>query len=81
MMENQTMQGARGQVCKCRRNFKIVTPILMILFATIFSLGAQGYLTHYEVSNLWPVLVGLAGIVKLEQANCPCDRDCNCDCR
>ena len=67
-----------GKVCKdcgwgtCRCFHHVTIPILMILFATVFLLGYQGYISEDAVSFFWPMLVGVAGLVKLYESNCKC---------
>ena len=50
-------------VCKCPHH-KVV-PVLVILFGLTFLLGAWGTFTASTVNTIWPVLVILAGAMKL----------------
>lgn len=56
--------------CGCSHHS--IIPILMILFATSFLLDYQGVLAAGSVNVIWPILVGIAGIVKLEEDKCEC---------
>lgn len=49
-----------------------IVPILMILFGTSFLLQYQGILTVEAVNIIWPILVGIAGVVKLTEDKCGC---------
>ncbi len=60
----------KGDVCSCGHHS--IIPILMILFATSFLLKFQGLLSADSVNIIWPILVGIAGVVKLTEANCDC---------
>ena len=46
--------------------FTHLVPILIILLALLFLLQAMNMLSHAVVSVVWPILLGLIGIVKLE---------------
>ncbi|MBX4211114.1 hypothetical protein KW783_04060 [Candidatus Parcubacteria bacterium] len=62
---------AKGEkTCTCGHHTTI--PVLMILFAVTFLLGNQGYLTSSAVQTIWPILVGIAGLVKLAEHHCGC---------
>jgi len=56
--------------CDCFHHHTI--PVLMVLFATVFLLGYQGYISAEAVNFFWPLLVGVAGLVKLYEASCRC---------
>ncbi len=45
-----------------------LTPILIILLALAFLLESMGMLSHPVVAVVWPILLGLIGVVKLEAA-------------
>mgnify|MGYP001608773819 FL=1 len=49
--------------------FRHLVPILIILLALTFLLKSMGMLSAPVVSVLWPILLGLIGIVKLEEAS------------
>lgn len=61
---------AKGSVCECGHHN--VIPILIILFATAFLLKYQGLLSADAVNVIWPILVGLGGVVKMTEHNCDC---------
>lgn len=60
----------RGGMCGCGHHN--IVPILMILFGTSFLLQYQGILTVEAVNIIWPILVGIAGVVKLTEDKCGC---------
>ena len=43
-----------------------LVPILIILLALLFLLESMGMLSRAVVSVVWPILLGLIGVVKLE---------------
>ena len=62
----------KKNTCVCVCGHHDVIPVLMILFAVLFLLGYQGVITSVSVNTLWPIFVGLAGVVKLTEKNCRC---------
>ena len=48
--------------------FRHLTPILIILLALTFLLQSMQMLSGAVVSVVWPILLGLIGLVKLEEA-------------
>jgi len=56
--------------CECGHHS--VIPVLIILFATTFLLGNQGLLQADAVNIIWPILVGIAGVVKISEVRCKC---------
>jgi len=69
-MEN--MQGNQNVCCKCHHH-KVI-PVLVILFGLTFLLGTWGTLSSDTVNIVWPVLVILAGLMKL------CSKSGMCKC-
>ncbi len=67
-MNDQGM--TQGKTCKCPHH-KMV-PLLVFLFGLAFLLKAFGYLSAGFVDIAWPVLVTLAGVMKLSQGSCKC---------
>ena len=65
------MCGACGCGCGCMCH-KII-PVLVILFGLDFLLGMLGVLTVSFVSVSWPILVILAGCVKMFKGSCRCN--------
>ena len=57
-------------VCKCTHH-KFV-PLVVILFALTFLLGALDVLGARTVSVIWPILVGVVGLMKLTESRCKC---------
>lgn len=57
-------------VCECSHHS--IIPILIILFAIAFLLDYQGFLKAGSVNVIWPILVGIGGIVKLREDKCGC---------
>ena len=60
----------KGGVCNCGHHS--IIPILVILFATTFLLGYQGLLEAQAVNIIWPILVGIGGVVKVTEDRCDC---------
>lgn len=44
----------------------------MLLFALLFLLGALGTVSENTVSVGWPILVGIAALMKLTEGMCKC---------
>jgi hypothetical protein len=63
-------QGMQGQACKCGHH-KVI-PVLIILLGLTFLLQAFGVVGWYFVSVTWPILLIIAGIVKLAGRSCGC---------
>ena len=59
-----------GKTCGCVHH-KIV-PILTVLFALTFLFGAFDVITDRFVEITWPILVGLAGLMKMSERMCKC---------
>jgi hypothetical protein len=59
-----------GPGCRCSHHQAV--PILITLMAILFLLGAQGGVSQYAVNNIWPMLLGLIGVVKLLGNDCRC---------
>jgi hypothetical protein len=70
-----------GQKCEHRYHLGVWTPILIIGIGMLFSLGNQGIIEQYIVDGIWPLLLGLIGIVKLVQYKCKCEPGCACGCK
>ncbi|MBI2888458.1 MAG: hypothetical protein HYY10_00880 [Candidatus Liptonbacteria bacterium] len=47
-------------------------PILVVLFGLTFLLGNLNILTQQFVSIAWPVIICLAGLMKLTGGGCKC---------
>ena len=60
----------QGGECECHHHKFL--PLLVILFALVFLLGNTGVFSSQLVGVLWPILVGLAGILKLGESKCRC---------
>lgn len=56
--------------CSCGHH--TIVPIVAILFASTFLLGYQGVLSAEAVNVIWPILVGIGGVVKLVESKCGC---------
>jgi hypothetical protein len=59
-----------GMVCRCTHHK--MKPILIILFALLFTLGNFDVVSARTVSVLWPIIVGIGGISKLSSGWCKC---------
>lgn len=57
----------------CSGDHRGVIPILVILFAICFLLQYQGLLAENSVNIIWPILVGIAGLVMLIEDRCGCN--------
>ncbi len=68
MDEGAMMQ--QGNVCKCPHHKAF--PLLIVLFGLDFLGGALGWWNEDFVSLSWPVLVILAGGMKLVKGKCKC---------
>ena len=66
-MEEGKMEG-KSMVCKCPHH-KVV-PWVVILIGVDFLLGAVGVLTWSFVNITWPILLIIAGIMKLGMCKC-----------
>jgi hypothetical protein len=76
-MENTTGHGAEamnGKTCggKCGCGHHKVFPILVILFGLAFLLAQVNVLSWNFVGVTWPILVIIAGIMKLCGGMCKC---------
>jgi len=60
----------KAGVCKCPHHK--VLPLLVVLLGLAFFLEALGVLTSGFVGLVWPILVVLAGLMKLTAGNCKC---------
>ena len=68
MMDNM----GKGMTCGCPHH-KMV-PLLVVLFGLAFLLEALGMLNMSFVNVAWPVLVILAGLMKMFKGMCKCDK-------
>jgi hypothetical protein len=69
MMEGK-MEGKMGMMCKCPHH-KVV-PGLTVLFGLLFLAGYMGWVSMNTVQLGWPILVILAGIMKMSRGMCKC---------
>ena len=60
----------KGSSCSCPHHKAV--PILIVLFALVFLLGALNILSAQVVAIAWPIIVGLAGLAKLSEGGCKC---------
>lgn len=56
----------------CSHDHHSILPILVILFAISFLLQYQGLLAEDSVNVIWPILVGIGGMVMLVDNKCDC---------
>ncbi len=70
MMEHQTQPMQAGKTCSCGHHR--VVPIVIILIGLDFLLGQLNVFTMNFVNVSWPILVIIAGIVKMGGGNCKC---------
>ncbi len=68
-MENDGVKMG-GKTCGCGCHQAI--PALVILFGFDFLLGALGVITWGFVNIIWPILIIIAGCVKLAKRSCGC---------
>ncbi|OGZ70132.1 MAG: hypothetical protein A3F47_02200 [Candidatus Staskawiczbacteria bacterium RIFCSPHIGHO2_12_FULL_38_11] len=64
------MDNMQNNVCKCPHH-KVV-PILVVLFGLTFLLGQWGIISWGAVNTIWPVLVILAGLMKIADKSGMC---------
>jgi hypothetical protein len=57
---------------KCTCSHHKMTPIFVVLFAVVFLLGNLNILSADFVNIAWPIIVGVAGLMKLTGAGCKC---------
>ena len=69
-MAEEMMHGGACAMCKCAHHK--MTPVLVVLFALLFLLGNLGMVSMKTVDIGWPILVGLAGLMKLTGGMCKC---------
>lgn len=67
-MEEMTQKSAN--MCKCSHH--ITTPILVVVFGLLFFLKAIDVVAAQTVAVAWPILVVIAGIMKMCEARCKC---------
>ena len=68
-MKEGMMDGKMGGMCKCPHH-KVV-PGLTVLFGLLFLAGNMGWVSMETVA-WWPVLVILAGLMKMSRGMCKC---------
>jgi hypothetical protein len=80
-MENNMEHGAeemKGKTCSCGAGGKCgcghhkVIPILIIILGLAFLLAQVNVLTWAFVGVTWPILIIIAGCVKLMGSSCKC---------
>ncbi len=59
-----------GNMCKCPHHSML--PILVIAFGGVFLLGALNVMTPGAVNVFWPIIVIIAGVMKLMGKKCKC---------
>lgn len=64
------MEGEGKNVCTCSHHK--VLPILIVLLGLTFLLGNMGTINAGTVNLIWPVLVIIAGGMKLFSHKCKC---------
>ena len=72
-MDNHNEHGehtAHGMACKCPHH-KVI-PILVIILGLEFLFAELNVLTWAFVNVTWPILIIIAGVVKLNSSNCNC---------
>ncbi|OGZ53598.1 MAG: hypothetical protein A3B25_00650 [Candidatus Ryanbacteria bacterium RIFCSPLOWO2_01_FULL_48_26] len=60
----------QGKTCPCPHHK--MTPILVVLIGVDFLLGAFNILTPETVQIIWPILVIIGGLTKLNEGRCKC---------
>ncbi len=56
----------------CSHDHHSIIPVLVILIAISFLLQYQGILAENAVNIIWPILLGIGGMVKLVEDKCNC---------
>ncbi len=59
-----------GMTCKCPHH--ACMSVLVLVFGLLFLLGALDVFTDRVVSIVWPILVIVAGFMKLGEGKCKC---------
>ena len=57
-----------GKTCECKHHG--VFPVLVTIFGLAFLLRALGVLTEGFVNIVWPILVLVAGLMKMGKCKC-----------
>lgn len=68
-MEGNTSAGSCA-MCKCPHHKML--PLLIVLFAVLFLLGNLEVITGRVVGLVWPIIVGVAGFLKMGEDKCKC---------
>ncbi|OGY68752.1 MAG: hypothetical protein A2586_01975 [Candidatus Harrisonbacteria bacterium RIFOXYD1_FULL_40_9] len=66
------MNDMKNEGMKCGRSHHSFLGVLVVLFALTFLLGTFDVLTARTVSVVWPVLVGIYGVLKMRENRCSC---------
>ncbi|MDP2598218.1 MAG: hypothetical protein Q8P49_00120 [Candidatus Liptonbacteria bacterium] len=69
-MDNPNMNPVQGKTCNCSHHK--MTHLLVVIFGLIFLLANANVLTWAFVGWAWPVLVILAGGMKMMEGKCKC---------
>ena len=57
---------------KCACPHHKIMPVLVVVFGLVFLLGSWNIFTASAVSTLWPLIVIVAGLLKMGQGKCKC---------
>ena len=57
---------------KCACPHHKIMPVLVVVFGMVFLLGSWNIFTDSAVSTLWPLIVIVAGFLKMGQGKCKC---------
>jgi hypothetical protein len=71
-MDNQMMGGKPMEGMKCSCSHHKVVPVVVVLFGVAFLLQALNVLDAGVVAVVWPILVIIAGGMKLMSGKCKC---------
>lgn len=61
---------APGKRCACPHH--LVAPLAIVVIAALFFLRAIGVLSSGVVALVWPLALGVAGLIKLGESKCTC---------
>ena len=63
---------AESHGCSCKCPHHMVPALLVVVFGLLFLLGDYGVVSGQVVTVGWPILVVLAGVMKLGGRMCKC---------
>ena len=71
-MDGEITKNDIGSSMPCKCPHHKVVPGLIVLIAVAFLLKAYGVLSAGSVDVVWPIFLGLIGLMKLSKGMCKC---------